>query len=147
MSLTPRQRAFAEKFVANGCNGELAAISAGYSKARARQATHECLKNEEVQALIERRQTPVLAKLDNANVDDAFVLNGICALITRIETYGLGSWQSASLLKCYELLGRYRKLFTERVELSVDDKIIERLEAARRLAAAAQQLEPPELTQ
>jgi len=32
MSLTPRQRAFAEKFVANGCNAQRAAISAGYSR-------------------------------------------------------------------------------------------------------------------
>jgi Terminase small subunit len=141
LGLTPRQRAFAEKFVANGCNGEIAAISAGYSKTRARQAAHECLKNEEVQALIERRQTPVLTKLETANVDDAFVLNGICALISRIETYGLGGWQAAALTKCYELLGRYRELFTERLELCVDDKIIERLEAARR------RQEPPELTQ
>jgi hypothetical protein len=89
MSLTPRQRAFVEKFVANGCNAQLAAISAGCSKARARQAAHECLKNEEVQALIEKRQASALNKPETANITDAYVLGGIRGLITRIEPYVL----------------------------------------------------------
>ena len=75
--------------MANGCNGEIAAISAGYSKTRARQAAHECLKNEEVCALIEKRQTPALGKLDSADITDAYVLNGISGLIGRIEVTAL----------------------------------------------------------
>jgi hypothetical protein len=109
MSLTPRQRAFAEKFVANGCNAQLAAISAGYSKARARQAAHECLKNEEVQALIEKRQASALNKLETANITDAYVLGGIRGLITRMESYGLGAWQAAALTRLWEMFGHERR--------------------------------------
>ncbi len=59
MSLTPKQRQFVDSYVRHG-NAQVAAVEAGYSRDRARQAAHEILKNEQVAAEIEKRQTSCL---------------------------------------------------------------------------------------
>ncbi len=91
------------------------------------EAAHECLKNEEVQALIEKRQAPTLNKLETANITDAYVLGGIRGLITRIESYGLGAWQAVALTRLWEMLVKSVGLFKEKIEFGVDEVIMQKL--------------------
>jgi len=85
------------------------------------------LKNEEVQALIEKRQAPTLNKLETANITDAYVLGGIRGLITRIESYGLGAWQAVALTRLWEMLVKSVGLFKEKIEFGVDEVIMQKL--------------------
>jgi hypothetical protein len=54
---------------------------------------------------------------------------------------GAGAWQINGLLKVAEMRGKILKLFTERIEFDIDEKLIARLEAGRRNAG----LNPPQL--
>jgi len=63
------------------------------------------------------------------------VLAGLLELRDRCIEAGAGSWQTAGLLKVYELLGRHLKMFTEKIEVGFDEELIKRLEAGRKRTA------------
>jgi|SRR5579864_1236226 len=136
MSLTPKQRQFVDSYVRHG-NAQVAAVEAGYSRARARQASHEILKNEEVCAEIEKRQTTAsLAEVTKSSKDitDEYVLGLIVKQISAIEAHGYGGWQVQGLAKFIEMLGRYRGMFTEKVEVDLGSNIMEKLLERRQRA-------------
>ena len=93
-----------------------------------------------MQALIEKRQAPTLAKLETSPVTGDYVLSGVRDLISRIETYGLGSWQASALTKLWELLGKATGLFKDRIELGFDEAIMAKLLEGRQRARLAEAL-------
>ena len=94
------------------------------------------MANKTIQQAIARELGKHLAKLE---VDAEMVLSGIVATIREAEG-SCGAWQAATRLKGYELLGKYLGIFTDKVEVGLDNKIIEQLEMGRRRAAG---LMPP----
>jgi hypothetical protein len=136
MSLTPRQRQFIDSYIRHG-NGQVAAVEAGYSRDRARQAAHELLSNEAVTSEIERRQTKAsLADLTKGSKDitDDYVLGLIVKQISAIEEHGYGSWQVQGLARFIEMLGRYRGMFTEKLQVDLGSNIMEKLLEGRQRA-------------
>ena len=136
MGLTPKQRQFVDSYVRHG-NGQVAAVEAGYSRTRARQAAHEILKNDEVCNEIEKRQTKAsLADLTKSSKDitDDYVLGLIVKQIAAIKAHGLGGWQVQGLAKFIEMLARYRGMFTDKIEVDVGSSIMEKLLEGRQRA-------------
>jgi hypothetical protein len=129
MSLTPKQRPFVDSYLRHG-NASVAAVEAGYSRERARQAAHEILKNEKVAAEIEKRQTKAsLTEITKSSKDinDEYVLGLIVKQISAIEEHGLGGWQVQGLAKFIEMLARYRGMFTEKIEVDLGGNIMQKL--------------------
>ena len=62
--LAPKQRRFVKKYIANGCNGKKAAISAGYSKNTAESQASRMLTIVKVKNAIEKEQAKLETKLD-----------------------------------------------------------------------------------
>ena len=54
------------------------------------------------------------------------------AIIEAAKEAGAGAWQMTARLKAVELQGKFLKMWTEKIELGLDDKIIERLQQSRR---------------
>lgn len=145
--LTPKQRQFIESYVRHG-NAQVAAVEAGYSRGRARQAAHEILRNVEVAAEIEKRQTKAsLTELTKSSKDitDEYVLGLIVKQISAIEEHGLGAWQVQGLAKFIEMLAKSRGMFTDKVEVDLGSNIMEKLLEGRqraRLEVKEEVLEP-----
>jgi phage terminase small subunit len=140
MALTKRKQLFVAEYLADPkSNGAQAVIRAGFSEKRAKVTASELLKDPEIKAAIEHKQNQRLAKLDiNANL----VLAGLLELRDRCVEAGSGAWQTAGLLKVYELLGRHLKMFTDKVELGFDEELVKRLEAGRKRVALPPRTEP-----
>jgi phage terminase small subunit len=133
VALTKRKRLFVAEYLADPkCNASEAAIRAGFSEKRAKVTASELLKDPEVTAAIEHKRNQRLARLD---IDANLVLAGLLELRDRCIEAGAGSWQTAGLLKVYELLGRHLKMFTEKIEVGLDEELIKRLEAGRKRTA------------
>lgn len=113
-------------------NAKAAALRAGYSKSSAGPHSCRMLQDPEIQGLINKELTRHLEKLD---VDAQMVLKGILDAIDDAKHSGRGAWQSATIVRGYELLGRYLGLFHDRVEVDLDTEIMARLEEGRRRAA------------
>lgn len=62
--LAPKQRRFVKEYIANGCNGKKAAISAGYSKNTAESQASRMLTIVKVKNAIEKEQAKLETKLD-----------------------------------------------------------------------------------
>src|SRR5215471_11256310 len=70
-----------------------------------------------------------LAALEGANLDPTYVIMGIRDVIERCR--GLGrAFNPVSALKGFELLGRYLKLWTDKVELNDAGDLADRIRAA-----------------
>lgn len=61
MALTPKQRRFADEYIANGCNATAAAKAAGYSKKTAYSIGNENLSKPEIQEYIRERVAAIEA--------------------------------------------------------------------------------------
>jgi hypothetical protein len=135
MSLTPKQRQFVDSYLRHG-NASVAAVEAGYSRERARQAGHEILKNEKVAAEIEKRQTKAsLTEITTSkDINDEYVLGLIVKQISAIEAHGYGGWQVQGLAKFIEMLARYRGMFTEKIEVDLGGNIMQKLLEGRQRA-------------
>jgi phage terminase small subunit len=136
LALTKRRQLFVSEHLANPKQpAAWAAVKAGFSEKRARETASELLKDPEIKAAIEHKLT---AKLENVEVDQKLVLTGLLRTIERCIEAGSGAWQTAGILKAYELLGRHLKMFTERVELDFSEGIMEALAAGRKRAGLLQ---------
>ena len=62
--LAPKQRRFVKEYIANGCNGKKAAISAGYSKNTAESQASRMLTIVKVKSAIAKEQAKLETKLD-----------------------------------------------------------------------------------
>jgi hypothetical protein len=61
-------------------------------------------------------------------------LKGILDAIEDAKHSGRGAWQSSTIMRGYELLGRHLGLFVDRVEIDTDEKIMASLGAGRKRA-------------
>lgn len=104
-SLNDRQKAFCREYIID-FNATQAYIRAGYSKTGAEVSACQLLRNPNVQECIAKLAAKVC---DKAEVTATEVLQGIKSIATGNEI-------ARDKLKAWELLGKYLKLFTEKVE-------------------------------
>lgn len=160
--LTPKQRKFIDEYFACGMNATEAAKRAGYSEDTAYSIGWENLRKPEIQAEIERlfqentlSAKEVLARLsEQGRADMADVTNehgmldfrkardaGKTALIKSIKQTTITTEDSETHIievklydaqRALELLGKYHKLFTERVQIDTwETQAIEDIKAGR----------------
>ena len=114
--LNPRYQLFLAEYLKHN-NVTLAAISAGYTKRSAYSSGSRLLKMPLVQAELSR-----LAEMQG--ITDTYVLESVRAIADEPKA------KNQDKLRALELLGKYRKLWTDRVELDVTD-LAERVARAR----------------
>ena len=132
MALTRRRQLFVSELLANpGKPAAWAAMRAGFSEKRAKETASELLKDPEVKAAIEQKLT---SKFEKVEVNQTLVLTGLMRTIERCIDAGSGAWQTAGILKAYELLGKHLKMWAEKVEVDFGPEIIEALAAGRKRA-------------
>ena len=132
MALSKRRQLFVHEYVADPKAGQAqAAIRAGFSPKRAKETACELMKDPQIKVAIERKLT---SKFETVQVDQKLVVTGLLRTIERCIDAGSGAWQTAGVLKAYELLGRHLKMFTEKLEIDLSDRIMEALAAGRKRA-------------
>jgi phage terminase small subunit len=126
-------------------NATTAAIRAGYSEKRARATARELLANTEVQLAIHENE---IAAFQAADVDAVYVITGIRDTVERCRSLGK-AFNPISALRGFELLGKYLKLWTDKVELNDAGDLADRIRAAwkEELKPAQQNREATEDTQ
>jgi phage terminase small subunit len=105
-------------------NATQAAIRAGYSKKTAKQQGSRLLTKVDLGPSLEKA-----AKLAELTAEE--VVDGIRRTVACCEEPGQ-DFQPFAVLKGYELLGKRLKLFTEKVEITGDEALFERLTAGRK---------------
>lgn len=126
-STADKRKRFVEEYVID-CNATQAAERAGYSPKTSHVQGSRLLRNAKVRAAIDSKLAEK-AKRTELTADE--VLNGIRDTIRRCEGPD-GEFQPFAVLKGYELLGKHKKLWTDKVEVSGDEALIERLIAGRK---------------
>lgn len=137
--LNPRQRAFADEYIINKGNAYQAAIKAGYSGKYAKNADQFLLENSGISAYLKTRTIPILEKRWKRGDE---VLEEIAKLAFRekqVTIFKKIDNQSGEVvedvtiervpkdedsLKALELLGKYHKLFTDKVEAEVSGTVV-----------------------
>lgn len=147
MGLTKRKREFIQVYCNDPKVGQTeAARKAGYAVSRAKQAGYELMRDPDVKREIDRQlalktegRIEVIAKSEKLTPER--VIQDLGEIEEMCKLAGPGAWQASTLVKVAELKGRFLKMWVDRVEVGVDEKLIQRLEAGRRNAG----LKPPEL--
>lgn len=137
--LNPRQRAFADEYIINKGNAYQAAIKAGYSEKYAKNADQFLLENSGISKYLKLRTAPILEKRWKKGDE---VLEEIAKLAFRekqVTIFKKIDNQSGEIvedvtiervpkdedsLKALELLGKYHKLFTDKVEAEVSGTVV-----------------------
>ena len=137
--LNPRQRAFADEYIINKGNAYQAAIKAGYSEKYAKNADQFLLENSGISKYLKTRTIPILEKRWKRGDE---VLEEIAKLAfreTQVTIFKKIDNQSGEViedvtieripkdedsLKALELLGKYHKLFTDKVEAEVSGTVV-----------------------
>lgn len=159
LTLSPQEWLFVDRYVANGGNGTRAAISAGYSPnsnnlKSAGTTASRLLTRDGIRSAIYVKTRQAIVKLD---ITEEYILDGLKEVFDRCmarvpvmtkvraqrgggvkfiqktdETTGEGIWRfnAAGATKALELLGKYKVMFTERVEIEDTTKYGDRLTAA-----------------
>ena len=158
MALTKRKRAFIAAYCDDPKLGQAEAARVAGCGTRAKITASEWMRDPEVKREIDRQlanklqviESDVSAKRD---LSPETVIQDLDDIAEMCKEAGAGAWQAATLVKVAELKGKYLKMFTDRVEFDVSDKLIARLEAGRRNAGLGQlsaptiDAEPPEIEQ
>lgn len=124
--LSNKQKLFVKEYLVDK-NGAKAAVRCGYSEKTARQIAHELLTKPAVKAAIEKSIQKSCDKLD---ITKEKILLKIDSVIERCmqnepvfdskgNPIGEYKFDSRGALKGLELLGKYKKLFTDVVENNV----------------------------
>jgi phage terminase small subunit len=124
--LRGRQLVFINEYIKDG-NAKEAAIRSGYSIDTAKNAGYKLLQNPKIKAEIDVRMNKVA---EVVNIDAAYILNGIKETVEKAKA----SNQLGVAIKGYELLGKYLKLWTDKVEIAQDESLAERIADARKRA-------------
>jgi phage terminase small subunit len=148
VSLTKRQIAFIEAYLHPLCQGQAdAARKAGFSIKRAKVTAAELMRNPEVKQEIDRRLAAKVATVETRAKDKKVNRESLCAqcneVIEKCTQAGAGAWQMQSRLKAIELKAKLHGLLTEKVELGLDEKLIQLLEAGRKRVGLPPKNEPP----
>ena len=128
--MTPKQRRFVVEYLKDG-NGTQAAIRAGYSKNGAQQMASDLLLNPVIKAAVEKR----IKKIEEKEIVTVeYILKSLIEIAERCrqaepvldkegnET-GEYKFDSSGANRSLELLGKYKKLFTDRVEHDVSKSL------------------------
>lgn len=113
MKLNARQQAFVEHYILDK-NITRAAKAAGYSDKTSYSIGSRLLKNVEVKKEIDARMSKISVCLDKT----------VEEIAERFVEIGFGNsklFHARDQLKALELLGRYKKMFTDKVEHSGPD--------------------------
>lgn len=102
MGLSPKERKFVAEYLKNP-NGTQAAIRAGYAKGSADVTASRLLGKARVRGAID-------AGLAKAEISSEYVLRGLKKIADSGEEH--------NRVKAFELLGKHKKLFTDKVEHS-----------------------------
>jgi phage terminase small subunit len=139
LGITKKKRAFiAAYFECPKLTQAEVARKAGYSIKRAKQAAYELMRDPDVKREIDRQlankvdRVEVVAKAEKLTPER--VIKDLEEIEEMCKLAGPGAWQASTLVKIAELKGKYLKMWTERIEVGVDEKLIARLEAGRRNA-------------
>lgn len=108
--LTDKQRLFCHEYLKD-LNGTQAAIRAGYSENSAQAIATENLSKPLVSEYLNKLKTEKFSKVD-IEVDD--IINDI--ILTRKEA--AEDRKHTDRLKANELLGKYKKIWTDKVDVS-----------------------------
>ncbi|MGA8036478.1 MAG: terminase small subunit [Candidatus Acidiferrales bacterium] len=127
MPTAEKRKRFAEEYAVD-CNGTQAAVRAGYSPKTASAQASRLLRNAKVRAAIEGL---LAEETRRAELTADEIINGIRETVRRCQAPGK-DFQPFAVLKGYELLGKYKKLWTEKTEVTGDADLIERLMAGRK---------------
>lgn len=127
----PKRAAFAVEYTKDN-NGTRAAMRAGYTQnpASAAVTATALLKDPKVQEVVEIRQQEAAQRVE-VTVD--YILGGIKRVTENAEATN----QPFAALKGFELLGKTRKMFTDRVENvnglqdATEEELLSRLQALR----------------
>jgi hypothetical protein len=132
MALTHLQQRFVTEYLADlERNGAAAARRAGYKAYRSHTTASELLHNPEIKQAIEDR---ILRQVRTIEVNAEMVISGIVESIEKAKSVGNVAWAYAAQLRGYELLGKFLGMWTEKVDVSSDEKLIAALIAGRRRA-------------
>lgn len=153
VGLTARQSRFVDEYLKD-LNAAQAYQRAGY-KAKGNAAEVNAvrlLRNAQVEEAIQERMD---RRSERTQIDADFVINGIAKNITRCEqgapvldregapvlTEGpdgeiapMWKYDATNALKGYEMLGKHLKLFTDKVEHDVSDRMADMILEARKRA-------------
>jgi hypothetical protein len=134
MGLTKMQRGFIAAYCEDPKIGQAeAARKAGCSLKRAKQTAYEWMRDPEVKREIDRQlagkvdRVEIVARAEKLTPER--VIQDLEGIEEMCRLAGPGAWQASTLVKIAELKGKYLKMFTDRIEFDIDEKLIARLEA------------------
>ncbi len=149
MKLNQRQQDFVDAYILSG-NATEAARKAGYSENTAESQGSRLLKNAKVSDSIERRRKVAADKVDISAASILRRLNQVADRCMQAEPVmkfdpvmgsmvhettadgeGIFEFDSSGANRALELLGKNQKLFTEKIEVSIDEALATRLEKAQ----------------
>lgn len=113
IKLTDKQRLFCHEYLKD-LNGTQAAIRAGYSENSAQEIASENLSKPMVSEYLEKLKNEKFAKVD-ITVDD--VINDII----KTRTEAANAEKLSDRLKANELLGKYLKMWTDKIDSRFTD--------------------------
>lgn len=112
VKLTPKQELFVREYLID-FNGTRAAIAAGYSEDSARQIGSENLSKPYI---VEAIASQAKERTESAEITTEYVLKTIKSIADDCANKIEDTYQPQVALKGLELLGKYLKLFTDKVE-------------------------------
>ncbi len=129
--LTPKQQMFVREYLVD-LNATQAAIRAGYSAHTAAEMGFENLNKPQIATAV---QNAMNLRAEKTSINAQYVLDGIRETIERCKQaepardedgniVGDYKFESSSVLKGYELLGKHLKLFTDKVEISGEATVL-----------------------
>jgi hypothetical protein len=136
MAVTLKKRLFAQHF-AKHSDRQAAVLAAGYDAKDWPRTATRLLGDDEVLAIIQKRHERELSKLDVSTLNEAWVLEQMVDQLERIRACGMGSWQTQAETKILEMMGKRLGMFSERVEVGLDQKFIQVLQDGRERARQA----------
>jgi len=128
--LTAKQKAFIEALPLNGWNGTRSAIEAGYSPKSAGVMAHRLLNNPKITKELEKRMAEIAEKTDVE----------VAEIVAALRKFAFGGKKATNTeqLKALELLGKFKAMFTDRIETEQTEQVSKltgrRREQAERLA-------------
>jgi phage terminase small subunit len=141
-NLTPKQELFCMEYLKD-LNATQAAIRAKYSEKTAQEQSSRLLSNVMVQQFIQKQSSKKMKKLDVEAEDiikSIIEIRDICAKTVKAQRKDGEEVEScvdaSSAIKSNELLGKYIKMFTDKIELSGDEEkpiTVKNIDLAERL--------------
>jgi phage terminase small subunit len=136
--VTSKEMRFINEYLKDS-NGTQAAIRAGYSKRSAGQIAGRLMKKDKIRAYLDEKQGKVEAKCE---ITAEYILNSLkniaekCQQATPVldhegEPTGEYEFDSAGANRSLELLGKWRKLWTDRMEIEGTVNLADAVREAR----------------